>query len=105
MEVAALALAIIAIASCTCLYVSIICGALSMILALLSKGGATSMSQRAFITFFIGLAAILITILVYTVSIVVMLNEYGSFEGILKAYSDMSGIDYKELIEQMNAAY
>ena len=45
MEVAALVLSIIAIASCSCIYVSIICGSLAMIFALLSKGGATSMSS------------------------------------------------------------
>ena len=42
METASLVLGIIAIASCTCLNVSIICGSLSMLFALLSKGGASA---------------------------------------------------------------
>lgn len=105
METASLVLGIIAIASCTCLYVSIICGSLSMLFALLSKGGASSMSSRAMFCFVLGLVSVLITICFYTVLIVYMLHEYGSLSGILNAYSDMTGIDYNDLIEQINSAY
>lgn len=105
METASLVLGIIAIASCTCLYVSIICGSLSMLFALLSKGGASSMSSRAMFCFVLGLVSVLVTICFYTVSIVYMLHEYGSLSGILNAYSDMTGIDYNDLIEQINSAY
>ena len=105
METASLVLEIIAIASCTCLNVSIICGSLSMLFALLSKGGASSMSSRAMFCFVLGLVSVLISICFYTVLIVYMLHEYGSLSGILNAYSDMSGIDYNDLIEQINSAY
>ena len=105
METASLVLGIIAIASCTCLYVSIICGSLSMLFALLSKGGASSMSSRAMFCFVLGLVSVLVTICFYTASIVYMLHEYGSLSGILNAYSDMTGIDYNDLIEQINSAY
>ena len=93
METASLVLGIIAIASCTCLNVSIICGSLSMLFALLSKGGASSMSSRAMFCFVLGLVSVLISICFYTVLIVYMLHEYGSLSGILNAYSDMTGID------------
>lgn len=105
METASLVLGIIAIVSCTCLNVSIICGSLSMLFALLSKGGASSMSSRAMFCFVLGLVSVLITICFYTVLIVYMLHEYGSLSGILNAYSDMIGIDYNDLIEQINSAY
>ena len=105
METASLVLGIIAIASCTCLNVSIICGSLSMLFALLSKGGASSMSSRAMFCFVLGLVSVLITICFYTVLIVYMLHEYGSLSGILNAYSDMTGIDYNDLIEQINSTY
>ena len=59
MEVAALVLSIIAIASCSCIYVSVICGSLAMIFALLSKGGATSMSSMAMTSFWIAFALLL----------------------------------------------
>ena len=74
METASLVLGIIAIASCTCLYVSIICGSLSMLFALLSKGGASSMSSRAMFCFVLGLVSVLVTICFYTASIVYMLH-------------------------------
>lgn len=105
METASLVLGIIAIASCTCLNVSIICGSLSMLFALLSKGGASSMSSRAMFCFVLGLVSVLISICFYTVLIVYMLHEYGSLSGILNAYSDMIGIDYNDLIEQINSVY
>lgn len=105
METASLVLGIIAIATFTCLNVSIICGSLSMLFALLSKGGASSMSSRAMFCFVLGLVSVLVTICFYTVSIVYMLHEYGSLSGILNAYSDMIGIDYNDLIEQINFAY
>ena len=104
MEVAALVLSIIAIASCSCIYVSIICGSLAMIFALLSKGGATSMSSMAMTSFWIAFAAIVITLIVYIGSFAAMLHEYGSIEGILKEYQNLTGIDYNELLKQMNTA-
>jgi len=102
MEVAALVLSIIAIASCSCIYVSIICGSLAMIFALLSKGGATSMSSMAMTSFWIAFAAVVITLIIG--SFAAMLHEYGSIEGILKEYQNLTGIDYNELLKQMNTA-
>lgn len=104
MEVAALVLSIIAIASCSCIYVSIICGSLAMIFALLSKGGATSMSSMAMTSFWIAFAAVVITLIIYIGSFAAMLQEYGSIEGILKEYQNLTGIDYNELLKQMNTA-
>ena len=104
MEVAALVLSIIAIASCSCIYVSIICGSLAMIFALLSKGGATSMSSMAMTSFWIAFAAVVITLIIYIGSFAAMLHEYGSIEGILKEYQNLTGIDYNELLKQMNTA-
>ena len=104
MEVAALVLSIIAIASCSCIYVSIICGSLAMIFALLSKGGATSMSSMAMTSFWIAFAAVVITLIIYIGSFAAMLHEYGSIEGILKEYQNLTGIDYNELLQQMNTA-
>ena len=104
MEVAALVLSIIAIASCSCIYVSIICGSLAMIFALLSKGGATSMSSMAMTSFWIAFAAVVITLIIYIGSFAAMLHEYGSIEGILKEYQNLTGIVYNELLKQMNTA-
>ena len=96
MEVAALVLSIIAIASCSCIYVSIICGSLAMIFA--------SMSSMAMTSFWIAFAAVVITLIIYIGSFAAMLHEYGSIEGILKEYQNLTGIDYNELLQQMNTA-
>ena len=37
-------------------------------------------------------------------SFAAMLHEYGSIEGILKEYQNLTGIDYSELLQQMNTA-
>ena len=48
-----------------------------------------------------GAAAIILTIIVYAASFGLALAQYGSIDGILKAYSDMVGIDYNDLIQQL----
>ena len=80
------------------------CGSLAMIFALLSKGGATSMSSMAMTSFWIAFAAVVITLIIYIGSFAAMLHEYGSIEGILKEYQNLTGIDYNELLQQMNTA-
>ena len=77
---------------------------LSMIFALLSKGCATSMSSMAMTSFWIAFAAVVITLIIYIGSFAAMLHEYGSIEGILKEYQNLTGIDYNELLQQMNTA-
>lgn len=72
--------------------------------ALLSKGGATSMSSMAMTSFWIAFAAVVITLIIYIGSFAAMLHEYGSIEGILKEYQNLTGIDYNELLQQMNTA-
>ena len=104
-ETAALVLAVISIATCTCIYFSIPSGALAVIFALLSKGGESSLNSKSKLAFWLGIAGIAITIIIYTFSIITLLREYGSIEGILNAYSQMTGIDYSELIQEMNSAY
>ena len=105
MEVAALVLSIIAIASCSCIYTSIICGSLAMIMALLSKGGASSMSSMALTSIWLGFAAVIITIVITIGSFVFMLDQYGSIQGILNEYKNITGVDYNELIQEMNSTY
>lgn len=101
METAALVLGIISLVTCTCIYVSIVCGALAIMFALLSKGGATSMSQRANYALIIGIIGIVVTIAVFTIALVSTLQTYGSFENMMRAYSDLMGMDYEELYNSM----
>ncbi len=101
METAAFVLGIISIVTCTCIYASIVCGSLAIMFALLSKGGATSMSKRANYALVLGVIGIVVTIAVFTIALVSTLQTYGSFENMMRAYSDLMGMDYEELYNSM----
>lgn len=101
MEIASLTLGIIAVASCLCLYLSIPCGALAIILANLSRGGRMQYGNKAQVGLILGIIGLAFTILIYGCSFAIALHEYGSIEGILRAYSQMNGMDYEELIQQL----
>lgn len=101
MEVTAMTLGLIAILSCTCLYISIPCGALAIILASLSRGGGMTYGARAQLGLIFGIIGLAATIILYGISFVVALHQYGSIEGLLKASADMAGMDYQELMQQL----
>lgn len=86
MESAALILGIISVVSCLIMYISIPCGALAIIFALLSRGGNYKMSDKSIAGLWIGFAGIFITIIIYAFSLFVLLQMYGSIDGILDAY-------------------
>ena len=90
MEAASLILGSIALLSCTCLYLAVPCGALAVIFATLSRGGMMSYTSKAQIGMILGIMGYAI-------------HQYGSIDGFLKAYSDMQGMDYNELMEQFMA--
>lgn len=97
METAALALGIISITTCSCLYISILCGALAILFALLSKGGACTMSSRAVLSLWLGIIGIAVTVLFFGVALGSSIATYGSLENALRAACEMYGYDYEEL--------
>lgn len=101
MQIAAMALGILSVASCTCLYLSIPCGALAVILGVLSRGGQMRFGSKAQIGIFLGLVGLCLTILLFMGSFLYALQEYGSIEGILKAYAEMNGLDYEKMMQQL----
>lgn len=101
MAIASMTLGMIALIGCTCLYLSIPCGALAIILATLSRGGDMRYTGKAQMGIILGASAIGLTVLIYVGSFALALMQYGSIDGILKAYSDMSGLDYNDLIQQL----
>lgn len=100
MEAASLILGVIAVLSCTCLYLAIPCGALAIIFATLSRGGMMSYTSKAQIGMILGIVALVATGILYASVLGYILHQYGSMEGFLKAYSDMQGMDYNELMQQ-----
>ncbi|MCM1283128.1 MAG: hypothetical protein NC180_02065 [Muribaculaceae bacterium] len=104
MELTSLILGVAAVTGCACLYLALPCGALAVILALLSRGGSMELGQKAQVGLILGIFALVLTIVLYGVSFGVALYQYGSMENILKAYSEMSGMDYDELLQQLYPA-
>lgn len=101
MEAASLFLGVFSIATGYCLYGALICGALAAILALLSRGGEKTMSRRAMIGFWLGIAGILITIVLYIFSYYAIIEMYGSMDNALRAVYDSLGLDYESLYGDM----
>ena len=97
MEAASLVLGIISISTCTCLYTGIICGALAVMFALLSRGGQLRLSPRANVGLWLGIAGIVATGALYVFAYVFAISQYGSLENLLRAYCDMYGIDFEAM--------
>ncbi|MCI7131778.1 MAG: hypothetical protein MSA09_14765 [Lachnospiraceae bacterium] len=87
MLTASVVLSVIAIATTCCIYSSIICGSLGIILALLSRGQKKQLSPQGRLAVMTGTAAIIISVLATVMMFVITIREYGSLENFLKAYS------------------
>lgn len=72
----------------------------AIILASLSRGGQIRYGAKAQVGLILGIIGIVLTAVIYISAFAFTLHEYGSIEGILKAYSDMTGIDYNQLLQQ-----
>lgn len=94
-ETSSMILGICALVSCSCFYGAIPLGALSILFALFSRGGQMKMSPKAKLGLFLGIAAILLTIAVTIGALYITLEEYGSFENILREYCTMYGLDFE----------
>jgi hypothetical protein len=102
MTTAAKVLGIISIVTCTNLFISVVCGALAIMFALLSKGGELTMSKRAKVGLGLGIAGLVITVILYAISIATILHTYGSLEAYLRAYLQDYGMSLDDL---MNGTY
>ena len=95
-ELAAFAFAIASIISCTVLYTAYFFGGLAILFALLSRGAQMSFSQRAKKALIIAIGAIILSTIIFIASFIYLYQEYGSLEGILRAGSEMIGIDFEK---------
>ena len=89
MMTASIVLSVIAIATTCCIYASIICGSLGIILALLSRGQQKTLSPQGKLAVMTSTAAIIISILATVILFAMTIREYGSVDNFLKAYSDI----------------
>ena len=95
-ELFSFAFAIASLISCTIIYTAYIFGGLAILFALLSRGAQMKFSPRAKISLLLGISGIVLATILFTVSFLFLLHEYGSLEGILRAGSEMMGIDFEE---------
>ncbi len=93
MELASLILGLIAVSTCCCIYSALFCGSLSIMFALLSRGGERTLSSRAQIGLILGIVGIAATMLFYAYSFTMMLLQYGSLDSLLDATAVYSGYD------------
>lgn len=89
MTTAAVILSVVAVSTVCCIYVSLICGVLGIMFALLSKGGEMTMSPNAKTALGVSILAIVLTILMLAVSVVIVILQYGSIEEFWKVYIEM----------------
>ncbi|MCI5855781.1 MAG: hypothetical protein MR016_00205 [Agathobacter sp.] len=101
MTTAATILGVISVTTCTCLYVSVACGGLAILLALLSKGGELTMSKSARLALYLGVAGLVITAITYAVTLYAIIGEYGSLEEYLRIYLQDYGMSLDDLGQLM----
>ncbi|MCR5667191.1 MAG: hypothetical protein K6G01_10200 [Eubacterium sp.] len=96
---AALALSIIGLVTCCCVYTSFICGALAIIFAILSKGEYPKMSPVARRSVVIAVISFVIAGVIITMSLVSVISHYGSLSYIIENYSQI----YSDMLNEANA--
>ena len=89
MTTAAIVLSVIAIATTCCIYASLVCGSLAIILALLSRGDKKKLTPQGKLAVTTSSAAIAISVIATVIMFAVTIREYGSLENFMKAYSDL----------------
>lgn len=89
MLTASIVLSVIAIATTCCIYSSIVCGSLSIILALLARGQKKQLTPQGKLAVMTSTIAIVIAFLATAMMFVMTIREYGSLENFIKAYSDI----------------
>lgn len=95
---ASMILGIAGLATGCCVYTSIICGALAVMFALLSRGGERTMSVRSKAGLALGITGIVCGILMIVAAFVVVIVQYGSFENYMDHYMDL----YQQLMGSFN---
>ncbi len=100
-ENASMILGFSSLVMCNCLYFSIPAGALAIIFAFLSRGKRMELGSKATVGLVLGIIGIVITVLFYIFAFYVAIEEYGSFEALLRESCEMSGYDFDELFGDM----
>lgn len=85
---ASLVLGIISIATFCCIYTAILCGALSILFALLSRGGSRTFSGNAKIGLILGIISLSLCAAIYLFAILYVIFIPGGMEAFLSEYEN-----------------
>lgn len=88
--------AIASLLSCTVIYTAYMFAGLAILFALLSRGAQMKFSPRAKKSILIGVGGIILATVLFVASFLYLWEQYGSLEGILRAGSEMMGIDFEK---------
>ena len=91
---------IIALSTFCLVYPALICGALGIVFALLSRGGETTFSGRAKLGLTLSSVALGIIVLLLIYSVVFANVYYGGIENMMRESCTSLGIDYNMLFPQ-----
>lgn len=95
-EFFAFAFAIGSLISCTFIYLAYVFGGFAILFATLSRGAQMQFSPKAKKSIFLGICGIILATVLFVASFLYLLQEYGSLEGVLRAGSEMMGIDFEQ---------
>lgn len=102
MAMASVILAITSLLTSCCIYIALPCGAVGMILALLSRGGHMDMSSKAKVGLTLSSVGIILTILIITVSVIIVVYTYpDGLDGLMKEYMNLYNADSMEELYQI----
>ena len=97
----AMILGVVAIMGVCCVYPGMICGALAIILALLSRGQNKRPVASGRIAMVLGSVAIAITVVIIVTNVIYILSNYGSFDAFMESYratlDELTGGAYSEM--------
>lgn len=97
----AMILGVVAIMGVCCIYPGMICGALAIIPALLSRGQNKHPVASGKIAMALGTVAIVLTVLTIVINVAYILTNFGSFDAFMESYKatldELTGGAYSEM--------
>lgn len=105
MALASMILGITAVATSGCIYLAIVCGSLGIILAFLSRGGRMDFCTQAKVGLILGVIGLILTIFIYTMAFLFLLQQYGGIDGLMQEYKNLYHADTLEKLYQNMGIY
>ena len=89
------AFAVASLFTCTIIYVAYLFAGLAILFALLSRGAQMHFSPKSKRAVILGIVGIVAATVIFIFGFLSLLEQYGSIEGILRAGSEMMGLDFE----------